>query len=64
MEKLKKCPFCGGKGHIIVMDYKEKNDRKLHYSFQPICTNCTLSLGIFGTKQEAIEAWNTRAEEE
>ena len=46
MDKLKKCPFCGGEAEI----------------FWVICKECTAETKDFDTKEEAIEAWNRRVE--
>ena len=45
MEKLKPCPFCGGKAKVSFRDYKffGKNcfgDIKLKYRVQVICNRC------------------------
>lgn len=53
MTELKPCPFCGGGTH--------------YYAPAPIdhhiqCEKCFAETGGFSSKEEAIEAWNTRAE--
>ena len=61
MEELKNCPFCGGKAKIFNI-YAS--------GFIPKCLNsyyldsCNCSLGEYETKEQAIKAWNTRAEKE
>lgn len=52
MKKLKKCPFCGGEAEIA-------GDK----IFWVICKECTAETKCFDTREEAIEAWNRRAEE-
>lgn len=52
MKELKKCPFCGGEAEIA--GYK---------IFWVICKECTAETKGFDTREEAIEAWNRRAEE-
>jgi len=50
-EKLKPCPFCGGKAHISQKD-------KMLY-----CDNCEVCMGggLFALPlKEAVKAWNTR----
>lgn len=60
MSELKPCPFCGGEAEVI----------KAHQIFERpyvvICKNtkCRASLGEFSsTREEAIEAWNRRADD-
>lgn len=57
--ELKPCPFCGehknlnltiGSPHYPTMNWQIK------------CKNCFVSSGWFGTKDEAIEAWNERVD--
>jgi hypothetical protein len=52
--ELKKCPFCGG----VVELYR--NDGR----FCVICNPCLEGgfYGLFYSEQEAIDAWNRRAE--
>lgn len=55
MSKLKPCPFCGGEG-----DWYEV---KPGYGYVS-CDTCDATIGCFDAlpKQDAIDAWNTRAE--
>lgn len=48
--KLKHCPFCGGKADIEGIS-------ELHYIS---CENCYAETRVYGSKAEAIKAWNTR----
>ena len=59
MAELKKCPFCGGEVKI----YSESVDAETEvYHFE--CNNCNSDTYFdFCDKEEAIEAWNTRATE-
>lgn len=54
-EKLKPCPFCGGKGKVWTGQFG-------HY-FYGECENCGVETAKYDTKAEAIIAWNTRAEQ-
>lgn len=62
MNELKPCPFCGGVANVIDHHNDDgsvsvgcNNDSCLGFS----------GLGwLYGTEAEAIEAWNTRAEQE
>ena len=62
-DKLKQCPFCGGKACI------ERDDMNGISRFLPVCSNygnnCWgMQENWFVTEQEAIEAWNRRANDE
>lgn len=68
MEELKPCPFCGGEAELRFFNNGPS------FSYRVECLNCTGMVGRrfeeystnrtfwFGIKQEAIDAWNTRAE--
>lgn len=51
--ELKPCPFCGGKAGIYSLAKYEK---------EAYCENCGAVSNICMTKEEAVEAWNRRAE--
>lgn len=51
MDKLKPCPFCGGKALLWgFIGYVVK------------CTLCGVETIIYETEEEATEAWNRRAD--
>ena len=52
-DKLKPCPFCGGKAIIDGCD---------ETLWIVICKKCNASIGYKETEREAIEAWNMRVE--
>ena len=58
--ELKRCPFCGGEAEALKVNY----DRY----YMITCKLCKIKLGkltrsgAFQTQQEAIDAWNRRAE--
>lgn len=56
MTELKPCPFCGGEAYIV------KGFSDLHMI---LCEDCgsTASFQHKEGRQEAIKAWNRRAEE-
>ena len=55
MAELKPCPFCGDTQLTIINVYGE--DYYVH------CDTCTTCGPSGETEQEAIEAWNRRAED-
>lgn len=61
MDELKSCPFCGG-SRIKV--YRSQN-KKLRYlgieQYKVSCVKCAAQL-CRAKKEEAIKAWNMRAE--
>ena len=68
-EKLKPCPFCGGEGKIRfdIGDYRTGEYRGYYVQCGNLDVNCLaswISGGCFSTKEEAIEAWNRRANDE
>ena len=62
MDKLKPCPFCGGKAELYESEaYNLKTEEKEErIRFFVICEECT-ALTCGTTKKRAIEAWNRRA---
>lgn len=52
-DKLKPCPFCGGKAIIDGCD---------ETLWITICKKCNASIDYKETKQDAIDAWNRRVE--
>ncbi len=57
MQKLKPCPFCGGKAKIIHYRSRTNVKNKTYIAF---CGACDLWHGHSKTKTEAINKWNTR----
>ena len=53
--ELKPCPFCGGAAHLIVL-----TSLPPMYQVAHVCK--VVAQGAKDTAEEAIEAWNTRAE--
>jgi hypothetical protein len=64
MEELKPCPFCGGKAHLIQTECLS-NGVVLHhvYHSDPRCPLNPVCTKNMDTPEEAIEAWNRRAED-
>ena len=62
---LKPCPFCANDGsgpieHALHISHNEHDWREASWS--PQCDKCTATMGYFVSKEEAIDAWNTRKE--
>lgn len=55
MTELKPCPFCGGEAELID---------KYEGVFWIICKGCLCESGFVKTKEEAINAWNRRADDD
>lgn len=62
-EKLKPCPFCGGKANIIVVEPHKHFLAKFMPDYEGgafvECSGCTCALSA-ESREEAIEAWNRR----
>lgn len=60
MSDLKPCPFCGGEADCNNNAVMQGG--KLKWATE--CLGCGVITDCFDTKQEAIEAWNRRADDE
>lgn len=58
MEELEPCPFCGEEAKVA--EEGSWTDQSIFYSV--FCIRCRSQIYWFKTTEEAIEAWNTRAE--
>jgi Lar family restriction alleviation protein len=62
MAELKPCPFCGGEAKVY--DHFRIARGKTWNYFRVGCEECGLRFPKFSeVKEEAIEAWNRRAED-
>ena len=72
MSELKPCPFCGGDDIEIFSTYPYFRDKNA-YGWMAMCADCGCAVGFilhepsmlcveFATIDEAIAAWNARAE--
>ena len=52
--KLKSCPFCGGEAEVI------KRESEYPYVHGVWCKGCRCRTSFEKSREEAIEAWNTR----
>lgn len=55
-DKLKPCPFCGGKNIYMFTDIMSR--------WWVFCKDCDVQAGRHETKEQAVDAWNRRAGEE
>lgn len=70
--ELKPCPFCGGKYTVNLSDCSECSpcvdeppcDCCNWVKHLIVCNGCGAASGMYDTKEEAIEAWNRRANDE
>lgn len=64
-EELKPCPFCGSKARLVhTLDDEWYVECSQCDSEGGGFCSCLPSTWLYGTKQEAIEAWNRRAKDE
>ena len=57
IKELKPCPFCGGKAEIEM-------DDSWYWNYHVLCQECKIGTDCYETADEAIEAWNRRADEQ
>lgn len=63
--ELLPCPFCGGEAHTHDFSWHASQFAGHIFAnpyWQVICSECRAAIGDFDTRDEAIEAWNTRSE--
>ena len=61
MAKLKPCPFCGGEAEVDILEHQYRGFPK---TYGVMCLNCNCGTDwFFETEEEAVAAWNRRAEE-
>lgn len=58
MSELKSCPFCGGEARVVKDG--RWTDQSVIYAV--VCGECHAMSRWCESEEEAIEAWNTRAE--
>lgn len=61
MSELLPCPFCGHEAKIVCVDTDRYDDWYVYCPGEYDCPAVSETL-MFETKDEAIAAWNTRAE--
>ena len=66
MAELKPCPFCGGKMVEVLNRLEEEPEMELigltEDNWNVLCRDCFGFGGTRRTAEEAIEAWNRRAD--
>ena len=64
MSELKPCPFCGGEVVLSSLEYHDK-DNDTYYGVDCLNYECVACGNIprFTRKEDAINAWNRRAEQ-
>ena len=65
-EKLKHCPFCGGKANIFKVPTglaAGTNEALGHGNFYVMCNTCYTSGNNYPSEEDARNSWNYRVEE-
>lgn len=62
MAELKPCPFCGSKWANVKYVNNPFDRHHIYGGFAAYCDDCGATTKHFKTEQEAIEAWNRRAD--
>lgn len=57
--ELRPCPFCGYIPRLDELHGHTGTELDV-YRFRVRCKKCGVCSNLFATKEEAIEAWNTR----
>ena len=64
MEKLKPCPFCGGKATVMSWEFTDEMGYNVVCNSNEKCPYFPMfdppDYPMFDTKKDAIKAWNTR----
>ena len=67
MSELKRCPFCGSEDIYSVDDGRDNSNLGIHRATEWAigCKSCRIPEAISHiSKQEAIESWNRRANDQ
>ncbi len=61
-EKLKPCPFCGGRASIRAVTPVHSSDAKKYGygDYFVMCENCLTTSNNYNTEERAAEHWNRR----
>lgn len=56
MDKLKRCPFCGGE---VILETVDNNSQEEWYIY---CPECGFESGVYSEPKFIIEKWNRRVD--
>lgn len=59
--ELKACPFCGGEATVVILTLSDREETKEPYV---ICKTCHAMSAWYMSREDAINAWNRRANDE
>ena len=65
MAEMKPCPFCGGRPKFYKVTVRYVDTEDYEERWKVVCgarVDCCYLMNDFATEQEAIAAWNRRAE--
>lgn len=63
MKELKPCPFCGSKWTQVRYINNPFDKNHVYGGYRAECTDCYAITKACNNEQDAIEAWNRRAEQ-
>ena len=61
-EELKSCPFCGGEAYISCDTEGTIDTQGRMWAYTVVCKSCCSSSGLGYSVEQAIKAWNNRAD--
>ena len=61
-ETLKPCPFCGGEAHELVGKADDGGRKYKIGCYDPDCAGSAFEATVFFYEEDAVAAWNRRAE--
>jgi Lar family restriction alleviation protein len=64
MEKLKPCSFCGSIKSVVLIETTEFVDKLYQVGCDAMKCGCGATSGLWDSEDEAIAAWNRRANDD
>jgi len=58
--ELLPCPFCGSQAYVSE---DQSSDYDVHWTWHVDCTGCGATIDFKSTKEQAVNAWNSRVNE-